>query len=60
MTSAGELRDERGEGAAGLRALLDRARVVAEEEVDLAAVGEAFESGPLERGRAEPSAPGPV
>jgi hypothetical protein len=32
-----ELRGERREWAAGLRALLERARVVAEEEVDLAA-----------------------
>ena len=37
-----ELRDERGEGAARLRALLERARVVAEEEVDLAAGREAL------------------
>jgi hypothetical protein len=45
-----ELRGERGEGAARLRALLERARVVAEEEVDLAAAGEALEGGLLARG----------
>ena len=42
-----EVRGERSEGAARLHALLERARVVAEEEVDLAAVGEALEGGPL-------------
>ena len=41
-----ELRGERGEGAARLRALLERARVVAEEEVDLAAAGEAASGRP--------------
>jgi len=35
-------------------------RVVAEEELDLAAVGEAFEGGPLDRRSAEPAAPGPA
>src|SRR5437763_14717700 len=35
-----EVRDERGEGAARLRALLERTRVVAKEDVDLAAAGE--------------------
>ncbi len=42
-----ELRGERGEGAARLRALLERARVVAEEEVDLAAADDARQGGPL-------------
>jgi hypothetical protein len=37
-----ELRGQRGEGASCLRALLERARVVAEEDVDLAAAGEAL------------------
>ena len=40
------------------RALLERPWVVAEEEVDLAAVGEALEGGPLERGGTEPIASG--
>ena len=43
-----ELRGERGEGAARLRASLERAGVVAEEEVDLAAARDALEGGPLE------------
>src|SRR5919108_230130 len=42
-----ERRGERGEGAARLRALLERARVVAEKEVDLAAGAEALKSVPL-------------
>jgi hypothetical protein len=53
-----ELRRERGERAAGLRALLERARVVAEEEIDLAASGEALKSSPLERRDPEPTAIG--
>jgi hypothetical protein len=36
--------------------LLERARVVAEEEIDLAAVGEALEGGPLARDGPEPLA----
>ena len=51
-----ELRDERGEGAARVRALLERARVVAEEEVDLAAGREALEGCPLARGGPVPVA----
>jgi hypothetical protein len=55
-----ELRGERCERAARLlRALLERSRVVAEEEVDLTAVGEPFEGGPLARGRPVPVATGP-
>ena len=42
-----ELRGERGEGASCLRASLQRAGVVAEEEVDLAAARDALEGGPL-------------
>jgi hypothetical protein len=53
-----ELLDERSEGAARLRALLERARVVAEEEINLAAVGEALEAGPLARDRPVPVATG--
>jgi hypothetical protein len=53
-----ELRGERGEGAARLRALLERARVVAEEEIDLAAAGEALQGGPLVRGGPVPVATG--
>jgi hypothetical protein len=53
-----ELRGERGEGAARLRALLERARVVAEEDVDLAAAGEALASRSLDRGGTEPAATG--
>ena len=53
-----ELRGERGEGAACLRALLEGARVVAEEEIDLAAAGEALEGGTLECGRPVPVATG--
>ena len=53
-----ELRGERGEGASRLRALLERARIVAEEEVDLAAAGEALEGGPLERDGPVPVATG--
>ncbi len=53
-----ELRGERGEGAARLRAVLERARVVAEEEVDLAAAGEALQGGPLARGGPVPVATG--
>src|SRR5215204_5053093 len=37
-----ELGGERGEGASRLFALLERARVVAEEDIDLAAAGEAL------------------
>jgi hypothetical protein len=51
-----ELRDERGEGTARLRALLERARIVAEEDVDLAAGGEALEDLPLARGGPVPVA----
>ena len=51
-----ELGGERGEGAARLRALLERARVVTEEEVDLAAGGELLQGGPLARGRPVPVA----
>jgi hypothetical protein len=53
-----ERRGERGEGAAGLRALLERARVVAEEEIDTAAAGEALVGGTLERGGPVPVATG--
>jgi transposase InsO family protein len=53
-----ELRHERGEGAARLRALLERARVVAEEKVDLAAAGEALDRGPLVRNGPVPVAIG--
>jgi hypothetical protein len=44
-----ELRGERGEGAARLPTLLERARVVAEKDVDVAAAGEALQGGPLAR-----------
>lgn len=44
-----EFRGERRERAASLRALLERAWVVAKEKVDLAAAGEALKSGPLAR-----------
>ena len=54
-----ELRGERGEGAARLRALLERARVVAEEDVDLAAAGNALHSVPLARDNPEPVTTGP-
>src|SRR5262245_58955997 len=47
---------ERGEGASCLRALFERARVVAEEEVDLAAPGEALKCGTLARDGAMPVA----
>src|SRR5262249_29341442 len=53
-----ELRGERGEGASCLRALLERARVVAEEDVDLAAAGEALQGGPLACGGTVPVATG--
>ena len=49
-----ELRGERGEGAARLRSLLERSRVVTEEQVNLAAVGEALADGTLECGRPVP------
>lgn len=42
-----ELRGERGEGATRPRTLLERTRVMAEEDVDLAAAGEALQGGPL-------------
>jgi len=45
-----ELRGKRGEGAPRMRALFERARVVAEEEVDLVAAGEALQGRPLARG----------
>jgi hypothetical protein len=53
-----ELRGERGEGAAGLRTFIECARVVAEEDVDLAAAGDALKGSPLERGRPVPAASG--
>ena len=53
-----EFRGERRKGAASLRALLERAWIVAEEEVDLAAPGEALEGGPLERSSPMPAAAG--
>jgi hypothetical protein len=53
-----EFRGERREGAASLHASLERAWVVAEEDVDLAAAGEALKGGPLERSRPEPAATG--
>ena len=53
-----ELRGERGEGAARLCALLERARVVAEEQVDLVAAGEALKGGPLACGGPVPVAAG--
>jgi hypothetical protein len=53
-----EFRDERGEGTARLCALLERARVMAEEEVDLAGAGEALEGGLLARGGPVPVATG--
>jgi hypothetical protein len=63
-----ELRGERGEGASRLRALLERARVVAEKKVDLAAAGEALKAArsraaarcqprPAPRGRARNAPP---
>src|SRR5262245_10987420 len=45
-----ELRGECGEGASCLGALLERARVVAEEDVDLVAAGEALERSPFAGG----------
>jgi hypothetical protein len=53
-----ELRGQRCEGAARLRALLERARVVAKKKVDLAAAGEALQGGPLARCGAVPVATG--
>jgi hypothetical protein len=53
-----ELRGERGDRAARLRASLERARVVAEEEVDLAAGGEVLQGGPLARSGPVPVASG--
>jgi hypothetical protein len=53
-----ELRGERGERASRLGALLERARVVAEEDVDFAAGGEALERHPLARCSTVPVATG--
>jgi hypothetical protein len=53
-----ELRGERSEGAVCLRALLKRARVVAEEDVDPAAAGEALQGGSLARESPKPVATG--
>ena len=53
-----EFRGERRERAASLRALFERAWVVAKEKVDLAAAGEALKGGPLARSRPEPVAAG--
>jgi hypothetical protein len=53
-----EFRRERGEAAARLRAFLERARVVAEEKIDLAAAGNALEGGALGSGGAVPAASG--
>ena len=53
-----EFRGERRERAASMRALLERAWVVATPTVDLAAAGEALKGGPLERSRPEPAATG--
>jgi hypothetical protein len=53
-----DLSNERGERAARPRALLERPRVVAEEDVDLAAAGDALQRGPLSRGGAVPVATG--
>jgi hypothetical protein len=53
-----ELGGERCERAARLRALLERARVVTEEEVDLAAAGEALNRGAFAGGGAVPVATG--
>ena len=53
-----ELPGERGEGAARPRALLERSRVVAEEQIDLAAAGQALAGGPLACGRPVPVATG--
>jgi hypothetical protein len=50
-----EFRGERRERAASMRALLERAWVVAKKKVDLAAAGEALKGGPLERSRPERS-----
>jgi hypothetical protein len=59
MTSAGrEFRGERRERAPSLRALLERAWVVAKEKVDLAAATEALKGGPLVRSGPEPAATG--
>ena len=44
-----DFRGECGEGAARPRALFERARVVTEEEIDLAAAGEPLVGGTLER-----------
>ena len=51
-----EIGRERREGAPGLRALLERARVMAEEDVDLASAGEALAGRPLDRGGPVPAA----
>ncbi len=53
-----ELCRDCGEGPARVRALLQRSRVVAEEEVDLAPAGEALQDGPLARGGPMPVAAG--
>jgi hypothetical protein len=53
-----ELRGERGEGAAGLRTFIECARVVAEEDVDLAGASDALVGCPLERGGPIPAAGG--
>jgi hypothetical protein len=53
-----ELRGESGEGAACLRALLERPRVVAEQDVDLAPAGEVRQRSPLARGGPVPVATG--
>jgi hypothetical protein len=53
-----ELRREGGEGASCLGSLLERAWVVAEEEVDLAATGEALHGRAFTRGGAVPVATG--
>jgi hypothetical protein len=53
-----ELRGEGREGASCVGALLERARVVAEEGVDLAATGEALHGRPLTRGGTVPVATG--
>ena len=53
-----ECRGERREGAARLRAFIERAWVVAEEDVDLAAAREALEGGPLARDRSVPATTG--
>jgi len=51
-----ELRGECGEGASCPRALLERARVVAKEDVDLVAAGEALQRSPLAGGGTVPVA----